>query len=277
MAKSGLDYFPLACNFEDKIELIEAEFGLEGLAIVVKLYQKIYGEFGYYCEWNDEVALLFSRKACGLKEGGNVVSEVINAAIKRGIFDADMFHEYGILTSAGIQKRYFEAVKRRTEIEVEKDYLLLSASKIPKNVNINQKNVCRNEENVCRNQQRKVKESKVNKSKEKESKVEKRKEIKEKKAVVFYYDDPELNQSFADYVDMRKKIKKPMNERAIELAKRKLETLAKIPFSDDIDIALAVQILDQSVFNSWQGLYPVKQDDQKMRGNKDILNEWRNS
>ena len=42
MAKSGLDYFPLACNFEDKIELIEAEFGLEGLAIVVKLYQKIY-------------------------------------------------------------------------------------------------------------------------------------------------------------------------------------------------------------------------------------------
>jgi len=165
VAKSSLDYFPLACSFEDKIELIEAEFGLRGLAIIVKLYQKIYGEFGYYCEWNDEVALLFSRKACGLPEGDNVVSEVIKAAIKREIFSEDMFHEYGILTSAGIQKRYFEAVKRRSEIEVEKAYLLLNASQIPNNVNINQKNVYRNEENVCRNQQSKVEESKVNKRK----------------------------------------------------------------------------------------------------------------
>lgn len=162
MAKSGLDYFPLACSFEDKVELIEAEFGLRGLAVIVKLYQKIYGEFGYYCEWNDEVALLFSRKACGLLEGDNVVSEVIKAAIKRGIFDKDMFHEYGILTSVGIQKRYFEAAKRRNEIEVEKSYLLLSASQIPKNVRIIQENVYRNEKNVYRNQQRKVKESKGN-------------------------------------------------------------------------------------------------------------------
>ena len=162
MAKSGLDYFPLACSFEDKVELIEAEFGLRGLAIIVKLYQKIYGEFGYYCEWNDEVALLFSRKACGLAEGDNVVSEVIKATIKRGIFDKDMFLKYGILTSVGIQKRYFEAAKRRNEIEVEKSYLLLSASQISKNVRIIQKNVCRNEKNVYGNQQSKVKESKVN-------------------------------------------------------------------------------------------------------------------
>lgn len=162
MAKSGLDYFPLACSFEDKVELIEAEFGLRGLAIIVKLYQKVYGEFGYYCEWNDEVALLFSRKACGLSEGDNVVSEVIKVAIKRGIFDKDMFHEYGILTSVGIQKRYFEAARRRNEIEVEKSYLLLNASQIPKNVRIIQKNVCRNEENAYRNQQSKGKESKGN-------------------------------------------------------------------------------------------------------------------
>lgn len=162
MAKSGLDYFPLACSFEDKVELIEAEFGLRGLAIIVKLYQKIYGEFGYYCEWNDEVALLFSRKACGLSEGDNVVSEVIKVAIKRDIFDKDMFLKYGILTSVGIQKRYFEAAKRRNEIEVEKSYLLLNASQIPKNVHIIQKNVCRNEKNVYRNQQSKGKESKVN-------------------------------------------------------------------------------------------------------------------
>ena len=166
MNKSGIEYFPLACYFDDKLELIEAEFGLEGIAIVVKLYQRIYGELGYYCDWNDEVALLFSRKACALKEGRNVVSEVIKSALKRGIFNEEKYREYSILTSAGIQKRYFEAAKRRTEIEVEKDYLLLSDDKIPSNVYINQKNVYRNPKNVYRNAQRKVKESKVKESKE---------------------------------------------------------------------------------------------------------------
>lgn len=159
MAKIGLDYFSLSCNFDDKLELIEAECGLKGLAIVVKLLQRIYGEFGYYCVWNDEVALLFSRKNCGLQEGDNVVSEVIKTAVRRGFFDSNMYQKYGILTSAGIQKRYFEAVQRRKEVEVLNEYLLLSARKIPPNAYIIKKNACNGKENVSRNEQSKVKES----------------------------------------------------------------------------------------------------------------------
>ena len=41
--KSGLEYFPLDCNMDDKLELIEAEFGITGFGVVVKLFQKIYG------------------------------------------------------------------------------------------------------------------------------------------------------------------------------------------------------------------------------------------
>lgn len=159
--KSGVDYFPLDTALDTKFELIEAEFGLTGFAVVVKLFQKIYGEFGYYCEWTDEVALLFSRK-CG---GGNVVSEIVSAAIKRGIFDQDMYDKYSILTSRGIQKRYFEAVNRRVYVEAKSEYLLLCAADIPENVNINEINVNRNSENVNRNTQIKGKESKVNKNK----------------------------------------------------------------------------------------------------------------
>ena len=69
--KVGLDYFPLDCVLDDKIELIEAEFGLSGFAIIIKLYQKIYAEQGYYCNFSSEVALLFARKN-GV--GGNVAS-----------------------------------------------------------------------------------------------------------------------------------------------------------------------------------------------------------
>ncbi len=59
--KIGLDYFPLDVSFDDNIELLEAEEGLEGFAILIKLWQKIYSN-GYYIEWNDDCLLLFCKK-----------------------------------------------------------------------------------------------------------------------------------------------------------------------------------------------------------------------
>lgn len=160
--KDGVDYFPLDVALDEKFELIEAEFGLIGFAVVVKLYQRIY-ERGYYCEWTNEVALLFGHKI-GL--GGNAVSEIVAAAIRRGIFDKDMFDKYGILTSKGIQKRYFEAVARRKLVNVKKQYLLVSVADFLKSENINFENVIINPENDSNNSQSKVKESKVKKRKE---------------------------------------------------------------------------------------------------------------
>ena len=46
MAKEGIDFFPLNCQLDEKIELIEAQYGLKGFAVVVKLFQRIYGEHG---------------------------------------------------------------------------------------------------------------------------------------------------------------------------------------------------------------------------------------
>lgn len=165
--KQGLDYFPFDCFTDSKIELIEAEFGLTGFAIIVKLLQKIYGEQGYYCEWNAEVALLFAHKN---NVGGNAVSETIQSALRRGIFSEDLFNRFGILTSADIQKTYLEAVGRRKQIEVKKEYLLIKVTL--KNVNVcnNSVNADINSVNDDNNQQSKVKESKVNKSKEKDNK-----------------------------------------------------------------------------------------------------------
>jgi hypothetical protein len=97
-------------------------------------------------------------------------------------------------------------------------------------------------------------------------------------SVVYYPLDDNLNQTFADYVEMRKRIKKPMaTERAITLAKNKLQDLSKG------DNEKAIQILEQSIMNSWQGLFPLKQDGKKQsnfftaNGERDILSEWRNS
>ncbi len=162
MSKSGIDFFPLDVSLDSKFELIEAEFGLTGFGVVVHLLQEIYGKAGYYIEWTEEVALLFARK---IGAGGGVVSEIIEASIKRGMFDKEIYDKYRVLTSRGIQKRYFEAVSRRKVLEVDYNILLVDVAKICINVDIQAKNVNIFSKNADIQKQSKVEKSKVEKSK----------------------------------------------------------------------------------------------------------------
>lgn len=154
--KVGLDYIRLDCHLDKKFQLIEAEFGLVGFAVVVKLLQLIYGEQGYYCEWDEEVALVFSR---AVTLGANAVSEIVNASIKRELFDRRLFEKYHILTSHGIQKWYFGSVERRKKVDVIREYLLLPDGDLPKNVNIIRISASINPENADRNRQSRVEQS----------------------------------------------------------------------------------------------------------------------
>ena len=181
----GIPYFPLDVYVDDKIRLIEAEFGLKGFAVIVKLYQKIYGGFGYYCEWTNDVGLLFSQD---VGEGYSSVSEIVSAAIRRGLFDNDLYEKYNILTSQGVQKRYFSAVSRRKQINVKSEYLLINVEQFSKNVNISSENVSRNTKNAYNFEQSKEKKNKVNKSRVKESKVKTDDEAPPSAAVLHAYE-----------------------------------------------------------------------------------------
>ena len=44
--KVGLDYFELDCHMDEKVRLVQAEYGLKGFAVFVKLLQEIYGGYG---------------------------------------------------------------------------------------------------------------------------------------------------------------------------------------------------------------------------------------
>ena len=182
----GVNYFPLDVHLEDKVNLIEAEFGLTGFAVLIKLYQKIYGGSGYYTLCNNEVELLFSSKInLDIKR----LKRIVEKCIERDIFSKDMYDKFSILTSKGIQKRFFTITKRRKESDVKWDYILLSGKEInelnlkklmdcdkkiacknDKNADKKDKNVCSSEETTCKNEQSKEKESKVNKSKENKKK-----------------------------------------------------------------------------------------------------------
>jgi hypothetical protein len=143
----------------DEMKLIQAEFGLVGYAVVIKLWQKIYSGKGYYTEWGRDVALMFAQNN-GV--GGNVVQEVVRICLKRGIFDQRMYDEYGILTSDGIQERFAEATERRTFVRADRRYLLITAPSNWVFDDRNSVNVDNNSVNVDNNAQSKEKKSKLN-------------------------------------------------------------------------------------------------------------------
>lgn len=163
--KIGLDYFPLDVDIDqdDKIQLIEARFGITGFGIIIKLFMKIYKE-GYFYEWTEKEQLLFSKR---INVDINLVNDVINECIKWDLFDSNIYEKYKILTSKGIQRRYLEATGRRKQVEIIKEYCLIDVSKYSNvvfvsingvNVDINTNS---NKVNDNIGTQSKVKESKV--------------------------------------------------------------------------------------------------------------------
>lgn len=128
--KTGIDYFSLDCNLDEKFQFIDAQFGLIGFAVIIRLLQRIYGLEGYYCKWNNDVALLFSSS---INQDKELVFKIVNEAIKREIFNKKIYNKYGVLTSSGIQKRYVEGTRKRKYSEIRKEYLLIELPKIKEN------------------------------------------------------------------------------------------------------------------------------------------------
>ena len=78
------------------------------------------------------------------------------------------------------------------------------------------------------------------------------KNIKECKEII-YSDVPELNETIIAFIDYRKSIKKPMSDRAITLLLGKLNKMSN-------SVQEQIEILNQSILNGWQGIFPLKND-----------------
>ena len=68
-----------------------------------------------------------------------------------------------------------------------------------------------------------------------------------------YTSDEDVKEAIKSFIDMRKTLKKPMTEKALQMMLTKLDGLASSK-KDKIDI------INQSVLNSWQSVYPLKTD-----------------
>jgi hypothetical protein len=226
--KEGLDYFPLDTDMDlqdDKIQLLEAKYGITGFGVLIKLLMKIYSE-GYYYQWGEKESLLHSKR---VNVDCNKVNEIVLDLVKWGMFDSRIFEKYQVLTSNGIQKRFWEAAKRRNEIIVIKQYWVFNVDEILVSANINLINV---DGGTQRKEKKRI---------EKESK-----EISA------------LDAAIESFKEFRKKVKKPMTDRAVELFLKELDKLAQ---DDESKIA----IINQSILKGWLTVYPIKE--QKKDGN----------
>ena len=125
--KDGVDYFPLDTDFfqDDKIRLIKAEFGAKGIVILLTLLCEIYRDTGYFKVWDKDSCLLMAEAVgCGVVPEN--ITQVVQGCLRRSIFDNGVFQMFGILTSAGIQRRYIRAVSTRDEITIIQEYWLLN-------------------------------------------------------------------------------------------------------------------------------------------------------
>lgn len=152
--KEGLDYFPLDVDFfsDEKIGSISGEFGIKGEITAIKLLCAIYRN-GYFILWNDALKMSLLRGLPGISL--ELLEQIVTRLVRWGFFEQTLFSTVSVLTSKGIQERYFKAIKRRKDSS-NYPYLLV-------NVDNNKVNVSNNDINVSTNP---IKERKGNKNRE---------------------------------------------------------------------------------------------------------------
>lgn len=108
---------------------------------------------------------------------------------------------------------------------------------------------------------------------EKKQEKEKREKKQENREEIPYFTDLELDATFREFLDVRKKLKAPNSDYAIAKLMKKLDELS------GGNPVKAKEIVDQSIMNGWKGVFPVKESKDKTPEQKheDFIEMWRNA
>ena len=128
--KRGLDYFPMSTSFmhDRMVRRVMKREGDAAFATLVETLSYIYAGKGYYIPVNDE---FYDELTDGLYSTDmDDVKRIIALSVECGLFDAGLYRQYGILTSADIQRQYLFITKRRSSSLIEPAYCLLEAEEL---------------------------------------------------------------------------------------------------------------------------------------------------
>ena len=125
--KEGLDYASWDVGILDGDERIDELIDSQGIAaftVYFYLVNKAYATHGYYLDWGYHLCATTARRL-GRGACAEFVRNCVEMCLQIGLFDKGLFAECGILTSRGIQKRYWEVAKNRQGRGERRKYWLL--------------------------------------------------------------------------------------------------------------------------------------------------------
>lgn len=252
--KPGLTYYPKMLDFyeDDKIFDLLDEYGPLGVTIYDCILCIVYKN-GYYAEIPLDKLSKMIVKMIGNKwvKNKQVVVQVVHFCSEIGLLDDDLMTK-NIITSVGIQRRYYEIAVKRMKRQLYSDkYWLLNKEEKEEpllNLPINQDT----------SEIRGINSEEIQITSE-ESPIE----IKEnKKVYIDIFENPELEQAFQLYVMSRRQNQDILSEQQIALLREELLSL-----SDSIEEQLA--IVKKATMSGWKSFYPLskkKNTEKKQKG-----------
>lgn len=123
--KQGLGYFPLDTDFfsDRKVRRILNAHGSNTASILICLLCNIYKDKGYYIEFDEDLPFDIA-DVVGVSEGA--VIEVIKKALQVDFFDLSLYEKYHILTSRGIQRRFYSCTLKRRDIKINPAFWVIT-------------------------------------------------------------------------------------------------------------------------------------------------------
>jgi len=248
--KKDVYYFPHFCHSrsDNKMRRIMKDFKHEGYSVFYQVLEIL----------REQEEFKYPLEDCDLLVDDLKTTDIIlNSLIHNyGLFENDgiFFWSNDLIDSLQpfikMKQQRIEAAKKSVEARKRKALLLNK-----KQTTVERPLNDRKTEVETPVEQSKVNESKVNESKVNESKVN---ESKVKERFSFLFSHSEFEESFNDFVEMRKSIKAVMTERAKELLLIKLCDLT------NKDVHVSIEILNQSILNNWKGIFSLKNDSEKL-------------
>lgn len=110
--EKGLKYFPHDTNmaWDEKVRKLTKRFGAVGYAIFTRLLECIFKD-NYYIMFDTGLTFQILDSLNMSPDDEQLIVKVVNEAVRIGLFDSGTFNDHYVITSHGIQTRYFEAKK----------------------------------------------------------------------------------------------------------------------------------------------------------------------
>lgn len=252
--KKGLSYFPKMIDFyeDDKIFDLLDRYGPLGVTVYDCILCIVYKQ-GYYAEIPlDKLSRMITRMI-GNKwvKGQKAVVQVVHFCSEIGLIDDGLMTE-NIITSVGIQRRYYEIAVKRMKRQLYSDKYWLLGNEGEEEPLLNApKNRITSEEN-------RITSEEIKNSSE-ESPIE----IKEKRNIDIdtappdiTFDDPELERTFQGYLSSQEKNGRELSDYQVRLLRKKLRSLSD-------DMAERLVIVEEATVQGWKNFYPVKKQPAK--------------